>query len=190
MKRIVFFLFLSLCSFSIHAATIADVQFDESITLPDVDQPLVLNGLGIRYKFFFKIYIAALYLSKKSQQPATIVTDPGPKRIVMHFLYDDVPARKLVDAWNEGFANNLSATQFEKLKPRIERFNAQFESVTTGDVVTLDYMPGEGTLVTIKGHRKTVIPGADFNAALLDIWLGKDPVDEELKEALLGLSDD
>ena len=51
----------------------------------------------------------------------------------------------------------------------------------------LDYVPGSGTKVTIKGVEKGVVEGEDFNAALLDIWLGDEPADDDLKEAMLGL---
>ena len=34
---------------------------------------------------------------------------------------------------------------------------------------------------------KGVIEGEDFNAALLDIWLGEEPADDDLKEEMLGL---
>lgn len=172
---------------STQAVTVADVQIDDVVTLPETNAKLVLNGSGIRYKFFFKIYIAALYLAEKNDKPASIVTDPLPKRMMMYFLYDEVPAKKLVDAWNEGFSSNLSEQQFDRMKRRIEVFNAQFETMKEGDVVYLDYLPGEGTQVAINGQRKALIPGADFNAALLSVWLGESPADATLKQKLLGL---
>ncbi|MBV8201615.1 MAG: chalcone isomerase family protein, partial [Acidobacteria bacterium] len=50
------------------AATLADV------TLPDkVDaggQPLVLDGLGLRKKFFIKVYVGGLYLPARESSPA------------------------------------------------------------------------------------------------------------------------
>ena len=73
----------------------------------------------------------------------------------------------------------MSLVQLEKLRGCIEEFNALFTTVHTGDEVLLGYTPNTGTCVTIDG--------ADFNAALLDIWLGEEqPADESLKEAVLG----
>jgi len=61
-----------------------------------------------------------------------------------------------------------------------------FPSLKEGDVVMLDYLPGKGTRVTIKGKVKGIIKGKDFNRALLDVWLGNKPADEDLKQAMLG----
>ena len=73
----------------------------------------------------------------------------------------------------------MSLVQLEKLRACIEEFNALFTTVHTGDEVLLGYTPNTGTCVTIDG--------ADFNTALLDIWLGEEqPADESLKEAMLG----
>ena len=172
---------------SAYAKEIADINFDEAIVVPGVSQNLQLNGLGIRYKFFFKIYIGALYVEKKTTNADELITHPGAKRVVMHFLYDEVSKEKLTSAWIDGFEDNLSDDAFGALKPRIDKFNSMFETVKEGDVVLLDYIPGKGTRVTIKGQQKGFIEGEDFNQALLKIWLGEEPVTDDLKEALLGL---
>lgn len=190
MKTLLFTVVLVLFSQKGIAAQIADVHFDESLSLPDVENRLVLNGLGIRYKFFFKIYIAALYVEAKTGNAAQLMSSSQAKRMTMHFLYDEVDRENLVNGWNEGFENNLSSEQLNALGPRIEQFNALFETMKRGDVIHLDYLPGKGTAVTLRGQRKGLVPGADFNQALMAIWLGEYPVGEDLKQALLGSKDD
>lgn len=164
-----------------------DIQFPDRITLTGTETPLQLNGIGFRTKFFFKVYIGALYTQNRASTRDDVVSQRGPKRLLMHFVYDEVESEKLVAAWNEGFEANTSRAQLEKLRDRIQRFNALFPTVHAGDVVQLDYIPGSGTRVTINGAQRAVIEGADFNTALLDIWLGEEPADEDLKEAMLGL---
>ncbi|MCW9014696.1 MAG: chalcone isomerase family protein [Gammaproteobacteria bacterium] len=170
----------------IQAKEIAGVSFDQMISVPGMEKALKLNGLGIRYKVFFKIYIAALYVEEPTNQADMLVKSTGGKRVLMHFLYDEVAKEKLVNAWIDGFESNLSADAFSALKPRIDQFNDMFETLAEGDIVLLDYVPGKGTRVTVKGVVKGVVEGADFNRALLNIWLGKEPVTEDLKAALLG----
>lgn len=165
---------------------LADVDFAENITIQGANQPLLLNGLGIRYKFVFKIYIAALYLEQPAHETNVVFSDPGPKRILMHFLYDEVSREKLIAAWLEGFENNLKANELERFKTQIEQFNNMFETLHKNDVVEIDYMPGQGTRVRIKGLDKGVISDDAFYTALLKIWLGDDPVSDDLKQALLG----
>jgi len=175
-------LFLSL-SFSVQAKKIAGVQIDDSVTIKGAE--LTLNGAGIRTKFVFDIYVAAFYTVnpvKKIEQ----ISDAAPMRMAMHFVYDEVSKEKLVDGWNDGFEDNLSDEQLAKLKSRINLFNELFQTVRAGDVIELDFVPGKGTLVNINNKNKGVISGAEFYRALLMIWLGKDPVGDDLKESLLG----
>jgi len=167
------------------AVEVAGVTVPDSAALAD-GETLVLNGAGVRTKFFFKIYVGALYLGAKVTTPEAAYGAPGGRRVLMHFLYDEVEAAKLVEAWNEGFEGNLDKAELAHLRPRIDAFNALFTDVRRGDEVRLDYLPGKGTEVWYGDTRRGVVEGADFQAALLRIWLGGKPADKSLKAALLG----
>ncbi len=167
------------------AAEVAGVKLEDTASIEAGAPPLVLNGAGIRKKFYVKVYVGALYLPKKASTVDAILADPGPKRVLMHFLYKKVEREKLTEGWDEGFKSN-SAAEMEKLRARLDDFNKFFTDAVAGDVILLDYQPGTGTRVTIKGAVKGTIPGADFNAALLKVWLGGSPVDSGLKQAMLG----
>lgn len=167
------------------AAEIAGVTIEEELVAVD-GTSLQLNGAGIRSKFFFKIYIAELYLENPTGEAAEAIADNGYKRVVMHFLYDEVEQEKLVDGWNEGFAANLDDEAHKKLQPRIDTFNTMFtEAMASGDRIVFDYVPGQGTRVSIKGEEKGILTGKDFNDALLSIWLGDEPVSSGLRQDLL-----
>jgi len=167
-----------------HALELAGVTLPAQVTVADTR--LELNGAGIRSKFFFDIYVGALYLPRKTRDAEAAITMDGPKRVTMHFLYKKVEREKLVDAWNEGFSNNLGRERFDALKPRLAAFNELFTTVRRGDTITLDYLPGAGTRVSINGQEKGRVPGGQFYAALLRVWLGDEPADEDLKEGMLG----
>ena len=94
--------------------------------------------------------------------------------------------KKLVKTWNEGFAKNNSPATLKSLRDRIDQFNALFSTVRKGDVILINYLPDDGTQVWINGSLKGMVPGRDFNQALLKIWLGDKPADENLKKAWLG----
>jgi len=175
---------------NIAAREIADVNLREQITVEAVDDVLILNGAGIRYKIFFKIYVGSLYLTEKQTSAKAILEGSKANRVAMHFLYDEVEKEKLVEAWLEGFEDNVTSEEFSALKDRLNTFNQMFSDLHKGDVVLLDYIPQKGTRVMIKGDVKGVIEGADFNRALLSVWLGKEPVTEELKDAMLGIEED
>ena len=177
------FLFILLAS-SVGAREIADVNVPEKITLGD-GVTLHLNGAGVRSKLFFKIYIAELYMQHPASDTVKLIGDGGQKRMVMHFIYDELGKEKLVEAWNEGFRANTDQKQLDLLQARITQFNSMFDNVKKGDEIFLDFIPEKGTQVMIRNQVKGVVPGKDFNDALLSIWLGKEPVSPELRKELL-----
>jgi hypothetical protein len=169
-----------------YAKEISGVAIQESLQSED-GVTLKLNGAGVRSKLFMDIYIAQLYLEQPATTMDAILADTGRKRVVMHFLYSEVQKDKLTEAWNDGFKDNNSPAELANLQERINQFNALFVDAKKGDVIVLDYHPTSGTTVQIKGEKRGVVPGADFNAAMLKIWLGDKPVNATLKEQLLGL---
>lgn len=177
-------LLLMLLSVTGHAQEVAGVTLPEQVKLADTT--LKLNGAGIRSKFFFDIYVGALYLPQITKDAETAINMPGPKRVLMHFLYKEVSRKNLIDGWSDGFKNNLSGEQFKALKAKLEAFNQLFVTVKRGDHITLDYLPETGTRVSINEQIKGSIPGKAFYPALLRVWLGEEPADSDLKEAMLG----
>lgn len=182
--RLIVALALLLSPATILAKEVAGVTLPETITLGS--KPLVLNGAGIRSKFFVKVYVGALYLPARTRDATALLRHTGPVAMHLHFLHSEVTREKLVGAWNEGFAANLDAAERERLKARIERFNGLFRTVRKGEVIRLDYLPGSGTTVSINNETRGAIEGEDFMQAWLRIWLGHEPADAGLKKGLLG----
>ncbi|HYA39389.1 MAG TPA: chalcone isomerase family protein [Candidatus Methylomirabilis sp.] len=183
-SRIVVALSLMLTSTIALGKEVAGVTLPETVTLGA--KPLMLNGAGIRTKFFVKVYVGALDLPARTRDTEAVLHSNGPVAMHMYFLHSEVSKEKLVDAWNEGFDANLDAAERARLGPRIERFNALFYTMHKGDVMRLDYLPGAGTTVSIDNEKRGVIEGEDFMHAWLRIWLGQHPADPDLKQSLLG----
>ena len=171
----------------VHAATVGGVLVPERVELARDGQVLLLNGAGLRKKFFFDIYVAALYLPEPESNPVKLLASPPRNRLLMHFTYNKVEKRKMDDTWREGFARSVAPTRLVSMTDRLERFIAMFGDMREGDQVWLDYEPGHGTLVSINGKPQGTVEGADFNTALLGIWLGRQPISEALKNALVGV---
>jgi hypothetical protein len=174
---------------AISAHNIGDVTLPDKVTLQNTDVELQLNGIGYRTRFVFKIYVGALYTETKVNSRDAVQALAGPKRVAMHIIYDLVAREKMVKAWHEGFEENNSHEQLEKLQARLDTFVNYFPDLKAGDEVLLDYIPATGTRVTINGEEKGVIDGADFYQALLDVWLGDEPADGGLKDAMLGIAE-
>ena len=177
---------LLFCFSQVAAKEVAGVSIAEQIQREADHAELVLNGAGVRKKFFFKIYIAALYLEQRTGDVSSVMASEGAARVEMRILYSKVEQEKFVEGWNEGFTANLTQEEMNQVRERLERFNGMFETLQEGDLIELDYFPAKGTGVRIKGVEKGVIPGADFFQALLKVWLGDKPVNESLKQNLLG----
>jgi len=187
MKKIILFACLSLISVQSTGAELAGIFVNDNL-VTDSGQKLVLNGLGLREKFWIDVYVGSLYLAKKSRDVAEILSTPGELRVQLDFVYKEVSSEKLLDAWREGFEKNQPDETLGSLKDRMEQFYHYFEtSAVSGDQYRFDYSPAQGTKVIKNGEALGVIPGEDFKNALLEIWLGNYPADKDLKRGMLGL---
>lgn len=184
--RLIIMILLIVFPLSVSAGQIEGVNVPESLTNA-AGTVLKLQGTGIRRKFVIKVYLGQLYLENPSARVEEVIADSGAKRISMYILYKKIGREKLVEAWNEGFTNNSTLEQYAAVQSRIETFNSLFIDVAGGDEIILDYLPGRGTRVSIGGRDMGLVPGKDFNDALLRIWLGPKPVTEGLKKQLLGM---
>ncbi|MEO8332569.1 MAG: chalcone isomerase family protein, partial [Gallionella sp.] len=186
MKRIVLMGLLLLASASVSALEVAGVKLDDKAQVGA--QSLVLNGAGIRTKYFFKVYVGALYLPQKQVSADAIVADEHEHRVVLHMLRE-LSSEKLFGAFNEAIKANHTAAELAALDGQLKQMAQIFEAVEEvkpGDVITLDYLPVSGTQISVNGTKRGTIAGAAFNRALLRIWLGSKPVQDDLKKALLG----
>jgi hypothetical protein len=149
---------------------------------------LELNGKGIRKRVIFDVYEIALYLPKKTNSSEEVITSAGPKRIDIRMLRD-VSAEQFSDALTDGIRANHSEAEAKALEPRIKQLAATMAEVKEakkGMAIALEWN-GKATQVVIDGKPAgAAIEGEDFYRALLRIWLGDKPVQDDLKKALLG----
>jgi hypothetical protein len=171
------------------AATVelAGVKLEDRTTVAGA--PLVLNGAGIRYKAVFKVYTAGLYLSTKADTPEEVLSATGPKRLAITMLRD-IDSAELGKLFSRGMEDNMDRAAFSKLIPGVIRMSQVFSNhkmLKEGDAFMIDWVPGTGTVLTIKGKVEgEPFKEPEFFDALMRIWLGKKPADFRLKEALLG----
>lgn len=192
MKKIVLGVFLSV-SILFSAETFAQKQIVfEGVTIPRTMQfenkTLQLNGAGSRSKMFMEVYIQALYLSVLSQNPKEIINDNLEMSIRIEITSALVSSGKLTRALHTGFEKSAGA-DYASYKDKMELLKSYLaEDITRGDVFELTYSPTDKSIWVIKnGTLKGKIPGFDFKKVFFGIWLGDKPVDEELKNNLLGV---
>jgi hypothetical protein len=156
------------------------------VTVPEtVDvagHALRLNGAGLRTRFFFKVYVIGLYLPAPARTAEDVLDGQGPRRASLHVLRE-LDGREIADAIGEAFARN-AGDALPRLQERLTRFEAMFPAVHPGDRIDLT-VDGDRTTVVVQDKPRGTVEGADFGRALLAVWLGQDPVDADLKRALL-----
>jgi chalcone isomerase-like protein len=163
-------------------ATLAGVTLPDSATV--AGKTLVLNGLGLRTKMVFKVYVAGLYLVQKSSDAAAIIKADAPKQVVMQFVRS-VTKDQMIEAFDESFKNNAPEA-LTTMKADVDRLLGAFEPLKEGDQMVFTYVPATGTTLSIAGKDKVTIAGAPFAQALFSAWLGPKPPSADLKKGLLG----
>jgi hypothetical protein len=158
------------------------------VTVPDAatvgGQQLVLNGMGLRKKAVFSVYVGALYLPEKSSDAEAIVALEAPKRMEMHFVRD-VGKDKIAEGWRDGFANN-SGSKLPALQQRLDEFAAKWSDMASGEMAAMTYAGGGVLKLEIKGKEVGAFAGKEFADALFACWLGPAPPSQDLKRGLLG----
>lgn len=176
-------------SFSATAATIdvGGAKIEDTVDLQG--SKLQLNGAGVRYRAVFKVYAAGLYLGKKAGTPEEVFAAPGPKRMSITLLRE-VDANELGKAFTKGFEENSPKADMSKLIPGLIKMGQIFsdqKKMVAGENFTIDWIPGTGTIISVKGKQQgEPFKEPEFYVALMRIWLGPNPADAKLKDALLG----
>jgi len=172
-----------------HAAEVEGITLAERIRVDG--QELQLNGFGLRTRaLFFKIYVGGLYLPERSTSAAAALAAKGAKRIQLTMVRE-ADAEQFVESIDAGLRANHSEAQLAQVKPQIDALMAMIRNIGTsqkGATIVLDYAPSSDSTTLFVDGKPAGQPmaGEEFFRALMRIWLGENPVQADLKAALLG----
>ncbi len=174
---------LALCTLPAFAGEFAGVQMSDQLTIGN--QELVLNGMALRSKMMFKVYVAGLYLPAKADQADSILQADAKRHLAMCWLRK-VGKEDICGGWDEGLeANTPNASS--ALQQQFRTLCSFMDDAKKKDLHSYTYIPGEGTRVEIGGQDKGTIEGKEFADALWACWIGPEPgPGEEFKSNLLG----
>lgn len=162
---------------------INEVQFFKQIKINEQD--LVLNGGGLREKYWFDLYVVGLYLREKTTDPSKIIHGNEEMGMHFHIVSDKVTRERFIASLDEGFTN--SSTAGKATKEDVKKLeNILSDQIKNGDRIYLDFIPNQGLQVTKNGKILGIVPGLEFKKALFSIWLGSKTVDASLKNSMLG----
>lgn len=168
------------------AAKLEGQRFDDTLVLSD--RTLRLNGLGLRGVAWVKAFVAGLYLAAPSKDTSQILAMQGPKRLRLKVMLE-APSVEMTKSMRRGVRRNEPEAMQARLLERVEVLAKGLDSIGTfrpGDVLDLDFIPGQGTHLVLNGKPLVKpIEGDDFYRAVLKIFIGERPVDKRMKAGLL-----
>ena len=163
------------------AREVAGVTLSE--TTGAAGKTLILNGAGLRTRFFFKVYVIGLYLERPATDAGVVLGTDSVRRAELHTLRA-LSGPEIASAIGRAFEQNAGDAA-TGLRDRLERFESMFPAVEAGDTLVLTYLPGRGASVVANGKEVGVVEGKDFADVLFSVWIGAKPVDPALRQALL-----
>ena len=147
---------------------------------------LTKNGQGTRIIFFMKVYEGSLYLETQSSNAEEIVNMDAPMAIRIDVTSTMVTADAMKKALSEGLEKS-TANNTGPISKEIVQLSSSFDSaVSTGDHYEFIYLPGLGTHVLKNSELVELIKGMDFKKAFFGIFLSDNPIQKNLKKAMLG----
>ncbi|RJG05188.1 lipoprotein transmembrane [Noviherbaspirillum cavernae] len=169
------------------AAEVAGIKLDDTVRV--ANQDLKLNGAGIRHKLVFKVYVAGLYLPERKTTVPDVLAVSGARRVTI-VMMREVGNEEFGRGFMSGIQQNIDRAEKAKFVSQLMKFGEVFAAIPElkkGDVLTVDWIPGTGTLIHLNGRKVTdALPDLAFYNAILRIWLGEKPIDSQLKSFMLG----
>ncbi len=169
------------------AAVLAGVDVPDTLRIDG--RTLVLNGVGLRTLTFLKvrIYVAALYLPRKSSDARAILASPGPKVIALHHIHSGSKSQ-VQDRYREGEKVNCGGGGCDaSLQADFERLVASAEPVNDGDL-TLYIVTDKSFRVVFNGREVIAFSGDRLGNMIIEGFIGARPPSEEVRAGLLGVS--
>lgn len=183
-KRMIWLAALCLLAGTSQATEIAGVTLVRQ--LEAAETALLLNGAGVRNKYFLRVYVAGLYLPVASHDAQAIMNADEPQAMAVHITSSAITRARFRDTIQEGLQQSAGDDYPRYAHLLDELWENDSLEVNKGDVFHYYYIPGEGTRFLHNGALLEVIPGVDFKRVLFGIYLGENPVQASLKKALLG----
>src|SRR5258705_128766 len=157
--------------------------------MPDtirIDQRVfLLNGVAVYTEFGIPVLVAGLWLDHRESDARKILGSDLPRRYVTHFLHR-VSGKRIREAWTKGLDANSPGASVE-VREQFRTLCSWTRDFTSGDEITVTYIPGHGSSVDINSARMGVLVGKGFADAYFACAIDARPgPGEKFKRHLLG----
>ena len=169
--------YLTGTSTSALAAQVAGITLAPTETVHG--QTLHLTGCGVREELWMEIYTVSLYLPQGTLADASRIRERNvPKLLRLDVTYNGSVPNGLPDEWAQRLREQVSHEFIRTLQN-------QYNDLKQGDTVRIAYVPNEGTTLSVNGQVVTTRTGAELMDAMLDLWIGTNPISGNIKRLLL-----
>ena len=182
LKKYIKYLIISIGLFLVTTISASDVPQ----TIEFEGSNLILNGQGTRVVFFMKVYEGSLYLENKNSDADEIINSNTSMALRIDVTSEMVTADAMKKALSEGLEKSTN-NNTSHILDEIEQLSSSFNSaVASGDFYEFIFVPEIGTHVLKNNELVELIPGFDFKKAFFGIFLSNNPIQKNLKKAMLG----
>jgi hypothetical protein len=188
-KRIIFVLLILTGSVHAQAGELNGVKFEDEVTVEKTK--LKLNGMATRivqkFGFPIKVYVAALYLEKKSSDSDAILKGNEVKHLILTFVRS-VDRENIVEAFDTGFENGCFI-DCENRKKQYKPFAESIVPVRDHNSITLTFYKDKMVVDTNGPYaKKQTLEGEALSRNMLSVFINKkNPPSEDFRKGLLGL---
>jgi PHD/YefM family antitoxin component YafN of YafNO toxin-antitoxin module len=183
--------FIMLFPLSANALTIGGYDIPQVIPASSQHAELKLNGASMRILYgVVDTYVGKLYVENPVTDAAALIAADEYKRMVFQVILKRVSGRRMATALYEALQLNTTREEAKRLETRIQQVVEMFDTrFTKGENGYIEWVPGKGSRVVVRGEVKGIVPGKDLNDAILRIWIGDHPVGSTFKRQVLGLEE-
>lgn len=139
---------------------------------------LQLVGCSAREKLWMDLYAVSLYLPREMASVARMTEDGVPKLVRLDVIYDGEVPNGLPSEWKQRLQEHV-------LQEFMQTLESHYNTLRGGDTVRISYAPGGGTTLSVNGKTVATRPGGDLMDAMLKLWVGPNPVSQNVKSELL-----
>lgn len=164
---------------------LAGIEIATKININNVD--LFLNGAAIRSKFFIQTYIISLYCAEKITNENIAINSNIERSLRMQIITPLATSKAVSENIQNGMKDGLGSL-YQQQKDLVDDLRTVIENSGVQYKDTIDiYYTTEGELKLYKNEAEIYSNknGKLFAETIFNMYVGKQPKDKKIKEALL-----
>lgn len=164
---------------------LAGIELSNKINVNKVD--LFLNGAAIRSKFFIQTYIISLYSAEKITDENTAINSTIERSLRMQIITPLATSKAVSDNIQNGMKDGLGSL-YHQQKDLVDDLRTVIENSGVQYKDTIDiYYTSKGELKLYKNEAEIYSNknGKLFAETIFNMYVGKQPKDKKIKDALL-----